>query len=190
MNLAALLQFLPLIIGAFLAYHLIFKQQLPTKSLGAIITYFLGIIIVFAAISWLIVGFLAGWATDLLQAGTSSTQWNQFVNQSEAVLDEALNSNDTSSNNPTTVNNNSPSPAINVQPTPIPTIPPGVSAGPGENAVTGRTGSTYYTVQSGDTLSKIGERFGVHYQKIIDANGLTSWLIHEGDVLLIPAPTP
>ena len=189
MNLTELLKFLPLIIGAFLAYHLIFKQQLPSKNIGAIVTYFLGIIIVFLAVSWLITSFLAGWATDLLEAGTTSTEWTQFMQASENVVEDAF-STDGSTNNgdPTTVT--APSPALNIQPTPLPTIPPGVSAGPGENAITGSNLPTQYTVQSGDTLIKIGERFGVPYQQIIDANGLSSWTIYPGDVLTIPTPTP
>ncbi len=38
-----------------------------------------------------------------------------------------------------------------------------------ESSSTGSGGSTY-TVQSGDTLSKIGQHFGVGWQKIYDAN--------------------
>jgi LysM repeat protein len=53
-----------------------------------------------------------------------------------------------------------------------------------------------YTVRPGDTLSAIGARFGVSYQSIARANGLTNPnLIYAGQHLVIPgrgtpAPTP
>ncbi len=91
MNLTELLKFLPLIIGVFLAYHLIVRQSLPSKKLGEMLTYFIGILVVFVVISWLITSFLAGWATDLLQAGTTSNEWQEFIQESENVVDGAFN---------------------------------------------------------------------------------------------------
>ena len=70
MNLTELLKFLPLIIGVFLAYHLIVRQSLPSKKLGEMFTYFIGIVIVFIIISWLITSFLAGWATIFTACST------------------------------------------------------------------------------------------------------------------------
>ena len=90
MNLLELLKFIPLIIGAFLAYHLIFKLQLPSKNIGAILTYFIGTIIVFIVVSWLITSFLAGWANDLLDAGTTGDEWQQFIDASEDVVNDAF----------------------------------------------------------------------------------------------------
>lgn len=47
-----------------------------------------------------------------------------------------------------------------------------------------------YTVQAGDYLSKIGERFGVSAADIAAANGIqVSDAIHPGQVLTIPVPT-
>ena len=90
MNFIELLKFIPLIIGAFLAYHLIFKLQLPSKNIGAIFTYFLGILIVFLAVSWLITTFLPDFANDLLDAGRNGDEWNQFIENSEDVVDDAF----------------------------------------------------------------------------------------------------
>ena len=45
-----------------------------------------------------------------------------------------------------------------------------------------------YIVQSGDTLNSIAARFGTTAQAIREANGLTSDLIHPGQVLIIPPP--
>jgi len=58
------------------------------------------------------------------------------------------------------------------------------------------SGQTSYTVKRGDTLSSIGARFGVSYQAIAAANGISNPnLIYPGQVLHIPgaaapAPTP
>ena len=45
----------------------------------------------------------------------------------------------------------------------------GTSSGLADDGVGTSSGKTY-TVQSGDSLSKIGEKFGVSWQKIFDAN--------------------
>lgn len=44
----------------------------------------------------------------------------------------------------------------------------------------------YYTVAWGDTLSAIGQRFGVPWQDIAAANGIKGTLIYAGQALLIP----
>ncbi|BAF60780.1 hypothetical membrane protein [Pelotomaculum thermopropionicum SI] len=47
--------------------------------------------------------------------------------------------------------------------------------------------STYYTVRTGDSLYLIGQKFGMGYQEIMWANGLTGPQIYPGMVLYIPA---
>lgn len=44
----------------------------------------------------------------------------------------------------------------------------------------------YYTVAWGDTLSSIGQRFGLPWQDIATANGIKGTLIYAGQTLLIP----
>ena len=72
-----------------------------------------------------------------------------------------------------------PSVAPTAEPTPTPTLGP--TPTPAPTPVT-------YIVQPGDTLNAIAARFGTTAQAIMDANGLTSDVIHPGQVLIIPVP--
>ena len=47
-----------------------------------------------------------------------------------------------------------------------------------------------YTVQDGESLWIIGGRYGVPYERIMEANQLTSDLVRPGQVLIIPPPEP
>lgn len=184
MNLAALLQFVPLVAGVFLAYHLVFKKDLPSKSILSLLTYILGIIIVFFAASWLITTFIATWATGLLNAGTQSGEWQLFIDASGNVVDEALGTDGSSGA------------VLQVQPTAVPvqvetvvitpTPRPGTAFGTSDGG--NRTGPTQYTVQAGDTLTKIAGHFGLTVNDIMRANNLMDPnYIQPGQVLIIPA---
>ncbi len=66
--------------------------------------------------------------------------------------------------------------------------PPAIGAsdrGPIDHA-TGTFRAPYYTVAWGDTLSSVGQRFGVPWQDIATANGVKGTLIYAGQTLLIP----
>lgn len=58
--------------------------------------------------------------------------------------------------------------------------------GIGENSPSPGTGTFSYTVKSGDTLWLIARRFGTTVNAIMNLNGLTSDLLHIGQVLQIP----
>jgi LysM repeat protein len=76
---------------------------------------------------------------------------------------------------------------------PLPTITAVPSASPSASPTAAATvrpspGGTY-VVQPGDTLSSIGDLYGISYLAIAEANGIPSpYIIHEGDVLIIPIP--
>ncbi|MEP7158077.1 MAG: LysM peptidoglycan-binding domain-containing protein [Chloroflexota bacterium] len=80
---------------------------------------------------------------------------------------------------PTSVPSVTPSAVPSASPTVAPSGLPTVRPSPGGT----------YVVQAGDTLSTIGELYGVSYLLIAEANGIPSpYIIHEGDVLIIPIP--
>ena len=54
------------------------------------------------------------------------------------------------------------------------------------NHATGIYRAPYYTVAWGDTLSSIGQRFGLPWQDIATANGIKDTVIYAGQTLLIP----
>ena len=60
---------------------------------------------------------------------------------------------------------------------------------PGQNppSPTPDTGSIKYTVQKGDSLWKIAQRYGTTVEAIKSLNGLTGDLLNIGQVLQIPA---
>ena len=180
MNLTELLKFVPLIIGAVLAYTLIVKQGLPAKKLGEILTYFIGILIVFFAVSWLITSFLAGWATDLLEAGTTSQEWQQFMEASENVVEDAFSSDPIPDTAAATV---VPVAPANQTATATPHPNPGLPDQPAA------VGPTTYTVVAGDTLFGISQKYNITVNDLMVANNLNSYIIQPGQVLNIPAPT-
>jgi LysM repeat protein len=58
--------------------------------------------------------------------------------------------------------------------------------GPSQYAM-GTVNGSYYTVAAGDTLYSISRRFGLNYQVVMEANGLTSTsVLYPGTQLLIP----
>lgn len=71
-------------------------------------------------------------------------------------------------------------------------IPGGGTPGPSPTPTPpDETGHIDYVVQRGDTLNKIGQRFGVSWVEIAEANGLVNPnLIYAGQVLKIPTTAP
>ena len=174
LNLGNLLLFIPLIAGLILAYHLIFKVQLPGQGIWKIVTYFIGIIIVLIGVYYIVAQIFASFTNELLDAG-ASPEWQEVMYKSSAIIDSAFSTDSGSGSGggappvtPTT-------PAIII----LTPTPSGSSGG-------GSSTSVYYTVVQGDTLSSIASRFGTTVSAIMQANGLTSDIIYVGQVLLIP----
>ena len=185
MDLAALLQFIPLVVGVFLTYHLVFKKDLPSKSILSVLTYILGIIIVFFAASWLIATFLPGWINGLINVGTQSSEWQTVIDASGNVFDEALGID--SGNSGTAIQ---PTPVQVQIETVVITATPGPGTAFGTTEGGDRTGPTQYTVQAGDTLTEISTQFSVTVNDIMRANNMSNPnYIQPGQVLIIPAPT-
>jgi hypothetical protein len=177
MNLGVLLQFVPLIFGLFLAYHLIFKRNLPEKSILEMVGYIVGILVILLVVSWLITSFLADWTSNLLTAGTDCPAWSQVIDQSEQVFDDAFGTED---------------PIPTAEPTPVQIQQIVVTATPIPGGTILReetengTGPVRYTVQAGDTLTSIARRYNTSVSEIKRINGLQSDFILAGQVLIIP----
>ena len=185
MNLAELLRFVPLLIGLALAWHLIFKKDLlASKSILGVLAYLVGIIIVLFAISWLIRSLLPGWSLGLLNTGTNSAEWQRVIDTSSNIFDNAFTEGGSA--------------GVVVQPTVVQvqvetvviTATPGPGVGFGTSEGDGRTGPIQYTVQAGDTLTKIATHYGITVNDIMRANNIMNPnYIQPGQVLNIPAPT-
>lgn len=200
MNLTRLLQFIPLIVGVFLAYHLIFKLQLPSKSIGAIVTYFIGIIIVILALTWILSTFLPDYANNLLSLGRDgSSGWGEFINGTTQVVEESIPGitdgtqpvpNSGGSSPPTTVNNGNNSTVIVVTPL-SPAVPTTDAVVVDSNgvAIQDASGRTIHVVGEGDTLLSISRLYNVPLEDIRLANGIYTDTILVGQEIIIPAQT-
>lgn len=171
LNLGNLLLFIPLIAGLILAYHLIFKVQLPGQGIWKIVTYFIGIVIVLVGVYFIIAQIFASFTNELLDAG-ASPEWQEVMNKSSAIIDSAFGT------DPVDGGSGGGAPA------PTPTTPAIIVLTPTPPGNSGQ--GVYYTVVQGDTLSSIAARFGTTVPAIMQANGLTSDLIYVGQVLYIP----
>jgi LysM repeat protein len=195
MDLALLAQFIPLIAGLVLAYHLIFKQQLPNKGILPTITYFIGILVVFFGISLFVTNFLAGWASDLLSASTTSAEWSNFLSTSGDILRDAFGVSDdttTTSTGSTVVTTTGEQPVVTAPQviivTPAASNPQApVIVAPAQPPPVQSGGTTTYTIVAGDTLFEIAQRFGTTVDAIMRANGLTSYTIVPGQTIIVPS---
>jgi LysM repeat protein len=180
MNFGALVPLIPLIVGLAWLGYLIFRKDLASQSLIKILTYFLGVIIIFLAVGWLIDFFLLSWANERLQNAENNSEWVELVNTTDDILDRSFVDPGTEGN-PSSVQVVpivvTPTPSFGAPPVVITVVPN--QAGP----VSGRT----YTVVAGDTLHKIAQTFGTTVDAIMIANNLTNPnLIYPGQVLVIP----
>ncbi|HSH01282.1 MAG TPA: LysM domain-containing protein [Anaerolineae bacterium] len=197
MNLTQLLLFVPLVAGLYLAYHLIVKQGLPSQNIGKIISYFVGLFIVFTAIVWMTTSLLPGWINDMLQGTVNSAEWQRVLTTSEGIFNDAIGRDDTTT---TFSTNGTTAPTTNTNPNPGATNGNGTNNGGTTNGGTGttinpnnsenaiRTGPIEYEVQPGDNLTSIAAKYGVTLQQLRAANSQIhgDWIV-AGQVIYIPA---
>lgn len=85
-------------------------------------------------------------------------------------------------------------PSANISPTVVPLVPVPASPTPLAVSTLAHPGASptplKYRVEPGDTLGGIAIKHGVSVEAIMSANGLKTNLIHVGDELVIPLPTP
>jgi LysM repeat protein len=70
------------------------------------------------------------------------------------------------------------------------TIPPATATAPSAPSTVAPSGETIYVVRSGDTLTKIADRFGTSVKAIRTANNLQTTVIRVGQKLTIPTTQP
>jgi len=183
MNLARLLTLVPLIIAVSWLGYLIFKQNLASKTLGAIVSYFLGVVIIFLAVGFLIDSFFLPWVNARVQNAESSMELQEFTDTVNTIFEESL---------------ANPTPTLVPQPTPviINILPEENGDGGGspvivvpESSGGTTTQPRTYVVQRGDNLTLIAQRFNTTVQALLTANNLTTDRIFEGQSLVIPPAT-
>ena len=90
MNILALVPFILLGIGLFWALWLIFKRDFLSQNLGKVVTYFIGVVITFWVILWLVGQFLPWWTSELLEntRGSEEVQsiQNSFTESVQLIL--------------------------------------------------------------------------------------------------------
>ncbi len=179
MDFLELLKFAPLILGfAFIAFLLFRKDPFSSFNLGKLITYFIGVVITFFVVGWLVDSFVFAWANDRLENADSSVEFQEFKNRSERIIDNSFNE---ENNNTVVVQPQGQPTAIVIVQTATP--PPGST----DPLVRPESGPMQYTVVAGDTLFGIAQRFHTTVNDIMVVNGLTSHTIVPGQVLNIPA---
>ena len=189
MDLIQLAVFIPLIFGIFFIYHLVFKVQLPSKGMGAIVSYVLGTIIIFAIVAWLTSRLLGPWFNEMVGAGQNE-DWQQAINTSEGVVRDAFGADEGTTTLQQPVDATTPRQVI-VTPTPRSNTVLGGEDGGG--TPNGTLTSNEYIVKDGDTLYSIARQFdGVEANDILNANknGIADENhIEPGQKLIIPAPS-
>ena len=177
MNILALVPVILLAIGLFWALWLIFKRDLLAQNLGKLVSYFLGVIITFGAILWLVGQFLPWWTVRLLQDTRQSPEVRTIQQVGREIWGEVM----TTETSPDTTVYETPQ-------QPSATEVPAEQGSGAQSATQGTQGETFHTVQSGDTLYNISQRYGVSQQLIKQRNSLSSDTIRIGQKLVIPAP--
>ncbi len=151
-----LLAFAPVVAGLAWLGYLIFRKDLASQTIGRIFSYFLGVIVIFFGVGWLIDTFLISWVNERLQSTQNSTELRELNDTIDTIIQESINREEQGGSAP--------------QPTPVivtVTVTPGPSGGPQlappESAAPVSppvAGPREHVVVAGDTLSRIAQTYG------------------------------
>jgi hypothetical protein len=188
-NVFALLPALLFILAMVWALWLIFKRNILEQGVFKVLIYFVGVILTFLFVGWIVVGFLPGWSARLLNSARESEEVEAIEVLGRQIWQEAVGEVPEAPPPPTPTLSAGPTPAPTeppTAPTPGPTVSPVGEPGIGSQGEV--RGEVRYEVQQGDTLNNIARRFNVSTEEIQTRNGL--WnpnVIYPGDILIIPA---
>lgn len=184
MDIMALLPAFLVVLGIVWAIWLIFKRDLLSQNIIKLLTYFLGVVITFIIIGWLVDTFLPQWTLQRLLTARSSGNVEAIETIGREMWQEAIGNPGAT---PPIVITTPVVPQPTTSPAPVPSSGDEAPAR-SQSAIPG-AGEQTYTVVRGDTLYRISNRFGVSIAAIQQRNGLgTSTNIQAGQVLIIPAP--
>ena len=188
MDLGQLLLFAPLLIaGAWLGY-LIFRKDLASETLGKIISYFIGIVIILFAVKFFVTDMIIPWTNDILQESQSNTELIEFINSSEDIVTSSFNGEDVISTASQAVESAvEPASEIDILPTEVPAPAIEATAVPSTSSlVNPQPATTIHTVEAGENLFAISQMYGTDVQTLSDINNLNSCTIIPGQELIIP----
>lgn len=183
MNFAQLLILIPLGIGVAWLFYLIFKQDLASKSLANILSYFLGVLIIVVVVGWLIDTMLPNWLNTRVQNARQSVELREFVDTTSNLIEDSVSPDNSGA-------------VLLPAPTPInPVLFPEQGQPTPSTGLNGQTGSAdvqpnavgTHTVVEGDTLTTIAAQYGITVDALRQANNRYNDWIFVGEQLVIPS---
>jgi hypothetical protein len=173
MDVLALVPFALLFIGLAWALWLIFKREMLNQNIYRVITYFIGVIITFAFIGWMVDTYLPQWTAERLENARGSEDVETIQRLGREIWEDAMDEPPGED-----VNFNTPVPPTGPSPVPTP-VTGGSLSGQGAGEVT-------HVVVAGDTLFSLARRYGTSVSAIRQRNNLTGNTIYRGQTLFIP----
>ncbi|HDQ34905.1 MAG TPA: LysM domain-containing protein, partial [Chloroflexi bacterium] len=158
MDLMALVPILLVALGVTWALWLIFKRDLLSQSLVKLISYFIGVVITFIVIGWLIDTFIPQWLATRLTTAQNSQDVETIEIVGRQIWEEAIGG---ARPAPTVVISTPVPPGQPPGQPPAPTPTQSPITTPDAGAAIQSAGEQNYTVVSGDTLYSIARRHGV-----------------------------
>ncbi len=165
-------------------FWLIFKRDLMSINLGKLVAYFAGVVLTLLLVFWITTRFIPWWALRLI----TDTRESTTVVELQAVTRDLFS---TAVDRPLVIATPAPPTPVPDPPQPVPPPPdPTVSPiSPGEPSSSAAVaGERSHVVQSGDTIYRLSQIYGVSQDAIRQRNNLPGDNIRIGQTLIIPAP--